>query len=110
MEGESEASAAAYPWARADVTGVGPVCLPCKTGLHLVKIRIVCAVLDPEDHERVRDGLNDRRARPLLKRDIYSCTGYERQAARLDEVHAVVFFLDFRLMVVVLEVLRETGI
>ena len=25
MEGESEASAAAYPWARADVTGVGPV-------------------------------------------------------------------------------------
>ena len=34
--------------ARSDVTGVGPVRLRRKTGLHPVEIRVIRAVLDPE--------------------------------------------------------------
>ena len=92
--------------ARADVTGVGPVRLQRKTGLHPVKRRVVRVVLEPEARERSGDDLGDRCVRALLEHNLCGRAGDKHQAARLDKAHAVVFVLDCRLMGIVLEVPR----
>ena len=95
---------------RADVTSVGPICLRRKTGLHPVERRVVHAVLDPEAHKRAGYDLGDRRARPLLERDLYGCAGDEHQAARIAEACAIVFFLNRRLICFSLEAPQETRV
>ena len=60
--------------------------------------------MEPESQECAGDNLGDMRVQPLLERNLCGRAGKERQAARLDEAHAVVFVLDRKLMGAVLEV------
>ena len=67
--------------ARADVSGVGSVCLGHEACLHPVERWVEHAVLDTKARKRAGEYLGDQRLQSLLERNLCGPAGDERQSA-----------------------------